>query len=46
MTISQQGSSRQLRTSNWNFHYHEAGTGHPVIMLHGSGVGASGWSNF
>ena len=46
MTISQQDSGRRVRTANWNLHYHEAGSGYPVIMLHGSGVGASGWSNF
>lgn len=27
-------------------HYHEAGSGHPVVFVHGSGPGASGWSNF
>ena len=27
-------------------HYNEAGHGHPVILLHGSGAGATGWSNF
>ena len=27
-------------------HYHEDGTGEPVIFLHGSGPGASGYSNF
>jgi 4,5:9,10-diseco-3-hydroxy-5,9,17-trioxoandrosta-1(10),2-diene-4-oate hydrolase len=27
-------------------HYHEAGTGEPVVLLHGGGPGASGWSNF
>lgn len=27
-------------------HYHEAGDGHPVVFLHGSGPGASGYSNF
>ena len=27
-------------------HYHEAGTGTPLLFLHGSGPGASGWSNF
>src|SRR5438093_1276353 len=27
-------------------HYHEAGSGPPVVFLHGSGPGASGWSNF
>ena len=27
-------------------HYHEAGTGKPLLFLHGSGPGASGYSNF
>jgi 4,5:9,10-diseco-3-hydroxy-5,9,17-trioxoandrosta-1(10),2-diene-4-oate hydrolase len=27
-------------------HYHAAGEGFPVVFLHGSGPGASGWSNF
>jgi len=27
-------------------HYHEAGEGPVVVFLHGSGPGASGWSNF
>jgi 4,5:9,10-diseco-3-hydroxy-5,9,17-trioxoandrosta-1(10),2-diene-4-oate hydrolase len=27
-------------------HYHEAGEGTPLLFLHGSGPGASGWSNF
>jgi 4,5:9,10-diseco-3-hydroxy-5,9,17-trioxoandrosta-1(10),2-diene-4-oate hydrolase len=27
-------------------HYHEQGQGKPVLFLHGSGPGASGWSNF
>lgn len=27
-------------------HYHEEGRGSPVLFLHGSGPGASGWSNF
>jgi 4,5:9,10-diseco-3-hydroxy-5,9,17-trioxoandrosta-1(10),2-diene-4-oate hydrolase len=27
-------------------HYHEAGSGEPIVFLHGSGPGASGYSNF
>ncbi|RZT85771.1 2-hydroxymuconate semialdehyde hydrolase [Pseudonocardia sediminis] len=27
-------------------HYHDAGTGHPVLFLHGSGPGVSGWANW
>ena len=31
---------------NLQMHYHEAGEGPPVIFVHGSGPGGSGWSNF
>ena len=41
-----EGTSRMIRTANWNIHYNEAGAGYPVILLHGSGAGATGWSNF
>ncbi len=27
-------------------HYHEAGEGKPIVFVHGSGPGATGWSNF
>ncbi|SFV17283.1 alpha/beta fold hydrolase [Pseudoduganella namucuonensis] len=29
-----------------DIHYHEAGDGPPVVFIHGSGPGASGYSNF
>lgn len=32
--------------NGWNLHYHAIGEGPPVLFLHGSGPGASGWSNF
>ena len=46
MNITKESTSRTVRTRAWNIHYHEAGTGYPVILLHGSGPGATGWSNF
>ena len=46
MTLSQADSSRSIQTKDWQLHYHEAGQGQPIILLHGSGPGATGWSNF
>jgi len=46
MSLSKQSTSRTVKTADWNIHYHEAGSGHPLILLHGSGPGATGWSNF
>jgi 2-hydroxy-6-oxonona-2,4-dienedioate hydrolase len=31
---------------DFNLHYNDAGSGEAVVMMHGSGPGASGWSNF
>ncbi|ABQ70523.1 alpha/beta hydrolase fold [Rhizorhabdus wittichii RW1] len=28
------------------YHYHDIGTGEPLILIHGGGPGASGWSNY
>lgn len=39
-------TSRTVQTADWKIHYNEAGEGDPVILLHGSGPGATGWSNF
>ena len=46
MSITRDSTSRTVKTADWNIHYHEAGSGHPIILLHGSGPGATGWSNF
>ncbi|MFZ2388471.1 MAG: 2-hydroxy-6-oxo-6-phenylhexa-2,4-dienoate hydrolase, partial [Polaromonas sp.] len=32
--------------SDFQIHYNEAGNGETVIMLHGGGPGAGGWSNY
>jgi 2-hydroxy-6-oxonona-2,4-dienedioate hydrolase len=46
VSITKESTSRMVKTRDWNIHYHEAGSGHPLILLHGSGPGATGWSNF
>ncbi|MDL5159671.1 alpha/beta fold hydrolase [Actinomycetospora termitidis] len=37
---------RFAQTKSWRLRYNEAGSGHPVLLLHGSGPGATGWSNY
>lgn len=39
-------SARVSLGDGLEMHFHEAGHGYPVIFLHGSGPGASGYSNF
>lgn len=38
-------TSRTLET-DYQLHYHEAGEGPALILLHGSGPGVTGWTNF
>lgn len=45
-TYTEAETSRTVQTKRWNLHYNEAGSGHPVVLLHGTGPGATGWSNF
>ena len=44
--LTEETTSRFVQTKEWRIHYSEAGTGYPVILLHGTGPGATGWSNF
>jgi len=47
--LTEKNTSKQIHIKNldMNLHYNEAGTGdETVIMLHGGGPGAAGWSNF
>lgn len=39
-------TSRTVATAAGELHYHEAGSGAPLLLLHGSGPGVSAWSNF
>lgn len=46
--LSFESTSKTVEIPMGTVHYHEAGQadGHPVILLHGSGPGATAWSNF
>lgn len=45
-TFTEAGTSRYVTVDGVRLHYNVAGDGETVIMLHGAGPGASGWSNF
>ena len=44
--LTPSNTSKRVRTKNWDIHYNEAGEGHPLVLVHGGGPGASGWSNY
>jgi 2-hydroxy-6-oxonona-2,4-dienedioate hydrolase len=44
--LTEAATSRSIQTKKWRLHYNEAGSGRPLIMLHGTGPGATGWGNF
>jgi pimeloyl-ACP methyl ester carboxylesterase len=45
-TITFESTSRSIQTSKGSMHYHDVGEGDPVVFIHGSGPGVSGWANF
>jgi pimeloyl-ACP methyl ester carboxylesterase len=45
-TLTFDNSSREWASDGLRLHYHVAGDGPPLIMLHGSGPGVYGWANF
>jgi 4,5:9,10-diseco-3-hydroxy-5,9,17-trioxoandrosta-1(10),2-diene-4-oate hydrolase len=45
MTMTETGQFAEVG-NGLTLHYHDVGTGEAVVLLHGGGPGASGWSNF
>ncbi|MGJ3507651.1 alpha/beta fold hydrolase [Enemella sp. A6] len=44
--LTHESTQRELATDNGVLRYHEAGEGPPLLLLHGSGPGVTGWRNF
>lgn len=48
MTLTYENTSRMVATRSWNIHVNEVGPtdAETILLLHGSGPGATGWTNF
>lgn len=45
-TLTDESTGRTVDTPTGEIYFNEAGEGTPLLLLHGSGPGATGWSNF
>lgn len=46
LELTKESTSTFVDLPTMRIHYHDAGSGPVLLMLHGGGPGASGWSNF
>ena len=44
--FTEEGTSKFAQAGDLKMHYHEAGEGETVVMLHGGGPGTTAWANF
>lgn len=45
-TITEESSSRTIKVEGVDVRYHDAGEGPALVLIHGGGPGAGGWSNY
>src|SRR6476620_9356625 len=46
MTVDYRETQREVSTPSGVLRYHETGDGPPLLLLHGSGPGVTGWRNY
>lgn len=46
MAHTEEGTSKFVQAGKVRVHYNEAGSGDPLVLIHGGGPGATGWSNY
>lgn len=46
MQLTEEATSKFIQAGPLKLHYHDAGKGPALIMIHGGGPGAGGWSNY
>lgn len=46
MTVTTENAGRTIAANGIATHYHDVGSGEPVLLLHGSGPGVSAWANW
>jgi 4,5:9,10-diseco-3-hydroxy-5,9,17-trioxoandrosta-1(10),2-diene-4-oate hydrolase len=46
MQLTELSTEKFVQAGPVRLRYHEAGAGEPLVLLHGGGPGASGWSNY
>jgi 2-hydroxy-6-oxonona-2,4-dienedioate hydrolase len=46
LQLTEEGTSRTIEAGGMTIHYHEAGTGDPIIFLHSYGPGTTAWITF
>ena len=46
MPYTEADTSKYVQAGKVRMHYNEAGSGEPLVLIHGGGPGATGWSNY